>query len=271
MSTTATPAAGGHTAPAATLDVSGTAAVPFARLVSVELRKSADTRAGRWLLGAIVAITAAFMVIFFFVAEPEERVFSGFIGVAATPQGFLLPVLGILLVTSEWGQRTAMVTFALEPSRSKVIAAKVVAALLLGAAAFVAAIAVAALCTLVGGADGGFDGLTASVFGIFFLLQLLTIVQGLAYGLIFLNTPAAITFFFVAPIASTIIFNLVPAIRDSAPWLDLGTAQQPLFTELGGGGSLSGEQWAQLGTTALIWIVVPFVAGWVRVMRAELK
>ena len=42
--------------------------------------------------------------------------------------GILLPVLGILLVTSEWSQRTAMVTFTLEPSRSRVIAAKFVVA-----------------------------------------------------------------------------------------------------------------------------------------------
>ncbi len=36
----------------------------------------------------------------------------------------LLPVLGIMLVTSEWGQRTAMVTFALEPRRRRVVWAK---------------------------------------------------------------------------------------------------------------------------------------------------
>lgn len=258
-----------HDAPAR-LDVAGTARVPFSRLVSVELRKSADTRSGRWLLAAIVAITAVFMVIFLLVADGGDRVFENFIAVSATPQGFLLPVLGILLVTSEWGQRTAMVTFALEPSRSRVIAAKTVAALVLGVGAFVAAVALAALCTGLGGADGGFEGLAAGTFGLFLLLQLLTIVQGLAYGLIFLNTPTAIVFFFVAPIASTIIFNLVPAIRDSAPWLDLGTAQQALF-QLSGDASLTGEQWAQLGTTSLIWIIVPFAAGWVRIMRAELK
>jgi ABC-2 type transport system permease protein len=261
------------TAPGAaprTLDVAGTPRVPFGRLVAVELRKSADTRAGRWLLGAIVAITAVFMVIFFLVADADDRVFGNFIGIAATPQGFLLPVLGILLVTSEWGQRTAMVTFALEPSRTKVIAAKTIAALVFGVAAFVAAVALAAACTLLGGAEAGFEDLTAGVFGLFLLLQLLTIIQGLAYGLLLLNTPAAIVTFFVAPISSTIIFNLVPALRDSAAWFDLGTAQQPLFS-LAGSVDLSGEQWAQLGTTTLIWIVVPFVAGWIRVMRTELK
>jgi len=253
-----------------TLDVAGTSRVPFARLVSVELRKMADTRAGVWLLGLIVAVTAAIMLIFFFVADAEERVFSNFIGIAATPQGFVLPVLGILLVTSEWGQRTAMVTFALEPSRTRVILAKVVAALLLGLAAFVAAIAIATLFTLIGGADDGFADLSLSVFLLFLALQLLTVLQGLAYGLIFLNTPAAIVTFFVLPIASSIVFNLVPALRDSAGWFDLGTAQQPLFTA-GTGIELTGEQYAQLATTALIWIVLPFVAGWIRVMRTELK
>ena len=252
------------------LDVSGTQHVPFTRLVSVEMRKMADTRAGLWLLGMIVGITAAIMVIFFFVADAPDRVFGNFIGIAATPQGFLLPVLGILLITSEWGQRTAMVTFALEPSRTRVVLAKVVAALVYGLGAFIAALVVASLCTLAGGAEGGFDDLEATVFLLFLGLQLLTVLQGLAYGLIFLNTPAAIVTFFVLPIASSIVFSLVPALRDSAPWLDLGTAQEPLF-ELGTGASLTGEQYAQLGTTALIWIVIPFIAGWIRVMRTELK
>ncbi len=254
-----------------TLDVSGTAQIPFSRLVAVELRKTADTRAGRWLLGAIVGITALFMIIFFFVADADERLFGNFIGISSTPQGFLLPVLGILLVTSEWSQRTAMVTFALEPSRTKVIAAKTTAALVLGLAAFVAAILIASLATVLGGAGDGFEGLSAKVFLLFLALQLLTVLQGLAYGLILLNTPAAIVTFFVLPIASSIIFALVPFLRDIAPWLDLGTAQQPLFNSFGGDGSLSGEEYAQLATTALIWIVVPFMAGWARVMRAEVK
>lgn len=252
------------------LDVSGTPPIPFSRLVAVELRKTADTRAGRWLLAAIVAITAVFMGIFFFVADSSERIFGNFIAIASTPQGFLLPVLGILLVTSEWSQRTAMVTFALMPSRSKVIAAKTVAALILGFVVFVIAIVTASLATLLGGADGGFKGLSLTLFALFLALQLLTILQGLAYGLILLNTPAAIVVFFVLPIASSIVFSLVSGLRDAAPWVDLGTAQQPLFTSFEGA-TLTGEQYAQLGTTALIWIVVPFVAGWFRVMRAEVK
>lgn len=253
---------------ALTLDTSDTRHTPFLRLVQVEVRKTWDTRAGVWLLGTIVAITAAAMIIYFAVADTEDRVFGNFIGFAATPQGFLLPVLGILLITTEWSQRTAMVTFALEPSRTKVIASKVVAALIWGFGAFVAAVAIAVLFTTVGGADNKYQDIALTAFLLFLALQLLTILQGLAYGLIFLNTPAAIVVFFVLPIASSIVFSVVSGLQDAAPWLDLGTAQEPLFES---DFRLTGEQYAQLGTTSLIWILVPFVAGWIRVMNAELK
>ena len=84
-------------------------------------------------------------VIFFFAAADDERTFSNYMGVTATPQGFLLPVLGILLVTQEWGQRTAMVTFTLEPHRGKVMGAKVLAALAFGMLAVLLALVLAAL------------------------------------------------------------------------------------------------------------------------------
>ena len=46
-----------------TLDVSQTPVVPFGRLVRVELRKLADTRAGRWLLISIAALTLIVLII----------------------------------------------------------------------------------------------------------------------------------------------------------------------------------------------------------------
>ncbi|PUA79128.1 ABC transporter permease [Nocardioides currus] len=265
MSTPTTPATA---APQTTFDVSGTPHLGFGTLVSVELRKTVDTRAGRWLVAAILALTAAAMVLFFAISDDADRVFESFIGFAATPQGFLLPVLGILLVTSEWSQRTAIVTFALAPSRTQVIGAKVVAALLLAFVAFAGAVGVAALATVAGGTDDGFGDVTVLTFVLFLGLQLLTILQGVAYGLLLLNTPAAIVAFFVLPVASSILFGTVPALEDLGPWLDLQTAQQPLFD---GNFSVDGEQLAHLGVASLIWIVLPFVAGWTRVMRAEIK
>ena len=64
------------------------------------------------------------------------------------PQGLLLPVLGILLVTSEWSQRTALVSFTLMPVRGRVLLAKVLASLLAGLAAIALTVVVAVLATL---------------------------------------------------------------------------------------------------------------------------
>jgi ABC-2 type transport system permease protein len=249
------------------LDVSGTSPVPFGRLISVELRKMADTRAGMWLLIAIGLITAAIVTIFFFAAPDDQRTFLNFMQATGSPQGFLLPVLGILLVTSEWGQRTTLTTFALEPSRPKVISAKVVAALLLGLVAIVVAVAIAALATVLAGEPGAWENIGVDDLAKFSILQVSGILQGLAFGLIFLNTAAAIVTYFVLPIAFSIVANLWSALADAAPWIDLGTSQQPLFS----GVDMTGEQWAQLATSTAIWIVLPFVAGLIRVIRAEVK
>jgi ABC-2 type transport system permease protein len=251
----------------AELDLSGTTRPPMARLVKVELRKMVDTRAGMWLLITIAAVTVLATTIFGLAGHDEDRTFYNFMQFAGAPQGVLLPVLGILLVTQEWSQRTAMVTFTLEPRRSRTLAAKVYAALLLGVAAFVIAVGVASLATvLFGGADpwrhlGGID------FVKFAILQFSGILQGLAFGLLFLSSAFAIVLFFVLPTGFSILFNTVPALEDSAPWIDFGTAQGPL----GDVGNLTGQEWAQLAITGTAWVIVPFLAGLWRMLRAEVK
>lgn len=250
-----------------TIDVSDTPGISLTRLVGVELRKLADTRAGKWLLISIALVTATIIVIFFFAADTDERTFLNFIGITATPQGFLLPVMGILLVTSEWSQRTAMVTFTLMPVRSRVLAAKVIAALIAGLAAILVALAVSTVATLVGGASDPWGNIGIDDIGKFGLLQVSGILQGLAFGLLLLNSAAAIVLYFVLPIAFSILTSLVGWFKDVQPWVDLGTSQSPLFS----GANLTGEQWAQLATGTAIWVVLPFLLGLVRVLRAEVK
>lgn len=250
-----------------TLGLTNTPKVPLARLVGVELRKMADTRAGMWLLIAIGVITAAVIVIFFFAAPESERTFGNFIGVTATPQGFLLPVLGILLVTSEWGQRTALVTFTLTPVRGRVLVAKVIGAVLLGVAAIVVAFAVAGLATVVGGAPDAWRTVGWDDFAKFSLLQTMTILQGLAFGLLILNSAGAIVTFFLVPTAFTFLANIWSKMADIQPWVDLGYAQGVLFT----GQNVSSEQWQHLASAFSIWVLLPFVVGTWRVLRSEVK
>ena len=116
-----------------TLDISSTRPVSFWRLVRVELRKSYDTRAGMWLLLTMVLLSLAVEGIVLAVTTVQDEAMNSgdFVGAAAFVTSVLLPILGIMLVTSEWGQRTAMVTFALEPRRPRVILAKLVTGLVL--------------------------------------------------------------------------------------------------------------------------------------------
>ncbi len=250
-----------------TLDVSGTPRIPMSRLVRVELRKLTDTRAGKWLLIAIAVITVLIIAIFFLTAKQSDRTFINFMGVTATPQGFLLPVLGILLVTSEWTQRTALVSFTLMPVRGRVIFAKVLAALLAGIAAIVLAMVIATIATLAGGAADAWRNIGPDDIAKFGLLQVSGVLQGLAFGLLFLNSAAAIVTYFVLPTAFTILSSLWKSLDKVQPWIDLGTSQQPLFSAA----NMTGEQWAQLTTSTLLWVVLPFALGLVRVLRAEVK
>jgi ABC-2 type transport system permease protein len=254
----------------APIDLSQTRKVGMPRLIRVELRKILDTRAGMWLLISIGLITLAAVTIFLFAADPNELTYENFAGVALTPQGFLLPVLGILAVTSEWSQRTGLVTFTLEPSRSRIVVAKFVAMVLIGLAAVAVLLVAGALFNLLGSGlmDGSGDWNLGMAGGRdFVLLQVMAIVQGLAFGMLLMNSAAAIVLYYALPTAWSILFGLVSALEDAAPWLDASTAQQPLFDDH----SLTATEWAQILVTATIWIIVPLAAGVIRLLRKEVK
>ena len=70
----------------------------------------------------------------------------------------LLPIVGLLLVTSEWSQRTALTTFTLVPERSRVIvAAKLLAGCALALAAVALCLALAAVGNLIAGGSWDFQ------------------------------------------------------------------------------------------------------------------
>jgi ABC-2 type transport system permease protein len=252
------------------LDVSGTPAVPFSRLVSVEIRKALDTRAGRWFSGSIVLLSLVVVVIYAFAAPENARDFSDVIAVSGAVLGYFLPILLILMVTSEWSQRTGLTTFTLEPHRARVVAAKLCGGLLLGAALIIISMLVAAVGTLIGG--GGWS-ITADVLLKGFLVaNLIGILTGFAIGMLLMNSPAAIVTYFiytlVLPIAVGILSAFQQWFADLAPWIEFNTAQGLMFQDEG---MPSGEVLAQLLVSGTIWLVVPFVLGLLRLLRAEPK
>lgn len=258
----------------ATLDVSSTARVPFARLVKVELRKSYDTRAGLWLLGITAFLALVFMavVLIVVVVQDDSIKLDDFVGIANFTSGFLLPVLGIMLVTSEWSQRTAMVTFTLEAHRGRVVAAKLVAGLLLALLVSVVATVSALImnglyAVLHGDADWHFPLL--SLLG-FLFTQLLAMTTGFAFATLFLNTPGSIVVYFayalILPTIFAVAAQFLDWFRDAQPWVDFSDAQSPLIDA-----SMSGRDWAQLLVTGVIWLGIPVFLGVWRILRAEVK
>lgn len=271
---TVTPAA---TSPAAlgVIDISSTPPVPFSRLVRVELRKMVDTSAGFWLLVATGVITALVMGIQLAVGLSQDLglTYRSFATGANVPMGIFLPVLGIMSVTSEWGQRTALTTFTLTPHRARLIGAKFANTLILALGAVVIGLALGAVDNALFGAfsgDGAVWDLGAFDVASFALLHVLGLATGFAFGALLLNTAGAIVLYFVYSFVLPGLFELGAQLLgwfgDIRPWVDFANAQGPLME-----GSVSGEQWAQLLTSSLLWFFLPLALGLRRVLRAEVK
>ena len=259
---------------AATLDLSSTSPTPFHRLVRVELRKSYDTRAGFWLLAviALLVLAAEIIVLAVVTVQNEPISFGDFIGTAAFLTSFLLPVLGIMVMTTEWTQRTAMVTFALEPRRPLVVAAKALVGVLLTLATVAVSIVIGAVANVLyrlieGHADWTFGW---DDFAAFLITQVLAMLGGFALAALFLNTAAAIVVFFVYKWVLPGLFEVGAALigwfSDIRPWLDFQSAQEAIWDW-----SSSADDWAQLVVSGIIWLGLPLGFGIWRVLRAEVK
>ena len=230
------------------------------RLVAVELRKMLNTRAGFWLQIATVAITVVAVIARTVTGDAADHTFASVLSVGLLPAAVLLPVAGILLVTSEWSQRTGMITFALVPVRSRILGAKLIASIVLSLAMLVTAVAVVAAG--VAAVDGTWsDAGTLIAQSAVYLTT--GMVVGVAFGTILLASAPAIVALFALPITWTAVASL-SFFAGAAPWLDTRLALAPLHEEV-----LSATQWAQAGTALALWMLLPLLIGIWRITRQE--
>jgi ABC-2 type transport system permease protein len=246
------------------VDTAGIHARPgLGRLVAVELRKMVDTRAGFWMQVATVALTVIAVVVRLVVSEGGET-FASLLGIGLQPAAVLLPVAGILLVTSEWSQRTGIITFALVPVRSRVVVAKLVASVVLSVAMLLMAVGVVAAGVLVAssGVDGAWSGAPALIAqsAVFLTGGILT---GVGFGMVVLASAPAIVALFALPITWTAVASL-SIFADVAPWLDTRLALAPLHDEV-----VDATQWAHAGTSLALWMLLPLLIGTWRITRRE--
>jgi ABC-type transport system involved in multi-copper enzyme maturation permease subunit len=257
------------------IDIGSTSPVPLLRLARVELRKALDTRAGRWFAIGILALVLAVQVIYALTAPDAEKDYDDLLGIAGAVLGYFMPILVIMLVTSEASQRNGLVTFTLEPRRPRVVVAKFLAGFALAVAVMVLSAALAVLGTLLGSAGGASPEWAVDgnlLFNGFVLSNVVGVLIGFAIGTLLMNTPAAIVAYFayslILPIAVNLLGILSERFADLAPWIEFNTAQMPLFS---GDYTPTGEEWAQIAVSGTIWLVVPLVVGIARLLRIEFK
>lgn len=248
--------------------------IPTTRLVKVELRKMFDTRSGFWMLvsiGVLSVIATGAVIIF----APDDAVtYENFATAIGFPMSVILPMIAILGVTSEWSQRTGLTSFTLVPSRGRVIGAKAIATFLVGIASMAVAFAVGALGNLGGSALAGVDtvwdiSLTSAAQIV--LGDLVGMAIGFTLGVVLRNSAAAIVGYFVVSLVLPGILALLASVRDwfadLQPWIDWNYTQVALFE----GSTNTAKEWAMLGSTTAIWIVVPLIVGLLFLRRSEVK
>ncbi|MEV7988888.1 ABC transporter permease [Micromonospora sp. NPDC085948] len=239
------------------------------RLSAVEVRKLVDTRAGRWLLITIGLATAVIVTLQLIYAKDADQTLLNFFVPSLLPVSVLLPVLGILSITSEWSQRTALTTYALVPRRERVVVAKLIAVSLTALASVLTSLAVAAIGTLVASATGGagtweFDWslvLNAVV------IQVTSVLMGAAFGLLLLNPPLAIVGYLLLPTLWGVLGEMVKPLRGPSEWLDTSKTMEPLFSS----DAVTGGQWGRIVVSLLVWMVLPLAAGLFRTLRREVS
>ncbi|MEV4535334.1 ABC transporter permease [Asanoa sp. NPDC049518] len=240
------------------------------RLTGIELRKMADTRAGLWLMIATASISVAIVVIQLFAADPPEQTFVNMFQTTLFPVAVLLPVLGILSVTSEWTQRTALTTFALTPQRHRIVVAKALASVVLGILALVPSLGFAAIGNAVAGAmdpaagSWQFGGLLLAYA---LLFNVVNVLFGLAFGMLFMNSAVAIVLYFVVPTVWSVLTSMISGLKTTSEWLDLSVTSTPLFENA----ALTGGEWARLAASIGLWVVLPGVLGLVRLLKREVS
>ncbi len=232
----------------------------FARLVNVELRKMVDTRAGFWLPIGVAGVTLITVIITVLVHGGHDATFAHTARNALMPSSFLLPVLGILLVCGEWTQRTTLATFTLVPDRGRILSAKLAASLVFSVAAFVVCLAFSfVFAELVGNAPGGAGGISLALLaqGLLFLMTAMMI--GVAFGAAILISAPGIVLYLLLPTVWNALAGAIHSLQSVGDWLALGNTWSKLPQE-----TLSGTQWAQVGTTLVLWLAVPLAIGWYR-------
>jgi hypothetical protein len=185
----------------------------------------------------------------------------------------ILPMVAILSVTAEWSQRSGLTTFTLVPHRGRVLVGKAAAAVIIATVSMLVAFPIGALGNILGSAIHGVPTTWDQGPGDVLYLVLgntLLLMVGFTLGVLIRSSTAALVAYLIYAFVAPTLLNFLAInqawFRDLQPWVDPNHSQDALFQ-----GGFTGQQWAQLGVTTLVWLVVPLAVGVRSLIRSEVK
>jgi len=230
-----------------------------------EIRKVVVTRSSQAILMSVVALGLLISTAMTVVASRE----TGQIDLSAPMLsltlcvGFGSPLIGVLIMTSDWQSREVITLFLLEPRRGLVFVAKVVATLMLAVSAVAAVIFFSIAFALCGVVAAGMPLVYVTALAEVVPLLVACVVgaiTGSALASAILSTPLAV----IAVIAQTV---LVDPVLSAAPtgWSSYlaPSSISDYLTGTGRPGSAA--------AACIVWVLVPFALGWWRIHRREIQ
>jgi hypothetical protein len=98
------------------------------------------------------------------------------------------------------------------------------------------------------------------------LLEVIFVLMGSAFGALLLHSPLAIVLYFALPTVWTMLGEMVRRLRSAGGWPDINLTSLPVTNP-----DMTSGEWARLGASTALWVVLPLIAGTVRVLRREVS
>lgn len=247
----------------------------FVKITRLELRKILDIRSGPALLIVTLLLVLLVLGVQVFsspnivdesgrlVAAPVR--YADFVSSANQIGVYLVSILGLLAMTGEWTQRTALTTFTLVPRRATVLFAKLAAGVVLAVCVALVTAGLAAVAAVVRGALKNVPVIwSGQAFGGSVVAAVLGIVMAAALGALIMITAPAIVAYFVGPFILVLIVTLATQGREGASdWANVQLAFGRLSSF-----NLEGKGIETL-TAVVLWVVLPLVLGLWRSLRRD--
>lgn len=244
----------------------------FGHILAGEMRKSISTRANTALLiviAGLTVLTAAGIHLLLPQFEGLAMNWAGLLPYVGLVSSLLLPVVVILLITSEWSTRCIMTTFTLAPRRGMVLAAKLIVALVMTVACIALCVALALGITALNATSSqvslSWSAPTASIVT-FVASTLASSLVAFALASALLNGPAAIVTFLGAPTVLVSVSAIGGKVANVTEWLNFIPALDKVLANTG---SATAAQWGQLATSVTLWLILPAAIGIWRMLRQE--